>query len=826
MVNSDCGTGDGCDVTTRTCDANLCHDGILDGTETDVDCGGGTCPVCAVGKMCTVDSDCAAGDGCDVTTRTCDANQCHDGIQDGNETDVDCGGGACPVCAVGKKCTVDSDCVAGDGCDVTSRTCDANLCHDGIQDGTETDVDCGGATCPACAVGKRCAVDGDCMTGDGCDISTRTCDPNQCHDGILDGNETDVDCGGGTCTACALGKKCAVDSDCVAGDGCDVTSKTCDANLCHDGIQDGSETDVDCGGGTCAACAVGKKCMVNTDCVAGDGCDVTSKTCDANQCHDGILDGNETDVDCGGATCPGCAVTKKCNTTSDCAAGEGCDISTRTCDANECHDGVQDGSETDVDCGGGTCAGCIVGKKCNATSDCVAGAGCDLTTKTCSASECHDGIQDGNETDVDCGGGMCPLCPDGDKCAVGTDCTDKVCSGAPLVCQAPSCSDGVQNGTETGVDCGGAACAACGTGLGCVKATDCASMVCSSGKCSAPACNDGVQNGYETDVDCGGAGYMSAAPCPLCAPGKKCANSAANCQSDVCTNDFCQVPTCSDGIKNGNETDVDCGGSGYMGAAACPPCNPGEKCLVPGDCVGDTCQTTCQCPTGMLTVPIQGGGIFCIDTVEVTYAAYNTFYSANPTTASQPTYCSWNLGWTPTGAWPYVATNANEPVRYVNWCQAAGYCAYEGKRLCGKIGGGSTPQASFDDFSKDQWFDACTAQGANCNAGGCYPYGAAYDGKECNGADDTNFTPAGPQPYTSLFSCQGGAPSLYNMSGNVAEWEDSCDATTGISDECAIRGGSYADDSEGLRCDSGQTTGPITQTRGYQGNDVGFRCCL
>lgn len=71
-----------------------------------------------------------------------------------------------------------------------------------------------------------------------------------------------------------------------------------------------------------------------------------------------------------------------------------------------------------------------------------------------------------------------------------------------------TCTDGIQNGTETDIDCGGS-CAAC------------------------PTCTDGIQNGNETGVDCGG----SCTPCP----------------------------TCSDGIQNGTETGVDCGGS-------CPPC--------------------------------------------------------------------------------------------------------------------------------------------------------------------------------------------------------------------------------------------------------------
>lgn len=72
-----------------------------------------------------------------------------------------------------------------------------------------------------------------------------------------------------------------------------------------------------------------------------------------------------------------------------------------------------------------------------------------------------------------------------------------------------SCTDGVKNGTETGIDCGGD-CTAC------------------------PTCTDGVQNGDETGVDCGG-------DCTACA-------------------------TCDDGIQNGDEIGVDCGG------VECTPC--------------------------------------------------------------------------------------------------------------------------------------------------------------------------------------------------------------------------------------------------------------
>jgi hypothetical protein len=40
-------------------------------------------------------------------------------------------------------------------------TCAAPSCSDNVQNGQETDIDCGG-TCPQCAVGQGCQVNGDC----------------------------------------------------------------------------------------------------------------------------------------------------------------------------------------------------------------------------------------------------------------------------------------------------------------------------------------------------------------------------------------------------------------------------------------------------------------------------------------------------------------------------------------------------------------------------------------------------------------------------------------------------------------------------------------
>src|SRR5579862_9534452 len=50
-----------------------------------------------------------------------------------------------------------------------------------------------------------------------------------------------------------------------------------------------------------------------------------------------------------------------------------------------------------------------------------------------------------------------------------------------------------------------------------------------------PTCIDGVKNGNESDVDCGG----SCLPSKQCANGLRC-NSGSDCISAVCTSNICQ----------------------------------------------------------------------------------------------------------------------------------------------------------------------------------------------------------------------------------------------------------------------------------------------
>jgi hypothetical protein len=164
---------------------------------------------------------------------------------------------------------------------------------------------------------------------------------------------------------------------------------------------------------------------------------------------------------------------------------------------------------------------------------------------------CTDGVRNGDEPDVDCGGTSCAPCANGAGCHRGPDCTSGTCTGG--VCVEPSCADGVRNGTETDTDCGGTSCGPCADGAGCHKGADCASGVCTNGTCAVPSCSDGVRNGTETDTDCGGTS------CEQCAAGQGCSSQ-----------DDCATPLlCRDGI--------------------CAPCSDHDQCGAGQECQQGAC---------------------------------------------------------------------------------------------------------------------------------------------------------------------------------------------------------------------------------------------
>jgi formylglycine-generating enzyme len=220
----------------------------------------------------------------------------------------------------------------------------------------------------------------------------------------------------------------------------------------------------------------------------------------------------------------------------------------------------------------------------------------------------------------------------------------------------------------------------------------------------------------------------------------------------------------------------------------------------------------CKARVGPALVDV---GDFCIDTTEVTYALYQIFLDdIEGTTPEQPTACSWNDSFVPATLLAN-GESTNLPVRGVDWCDAYVFCAWSGKRLCGRPGGGP---ASYDEPSyeeESQWYSACSAGGVNF-----FPYGDAYDEQACNGGDYGD-AEMGPLPVGSVTTCSGGYPGIYDMSGNVWEWEDSCNASTGEMDLCRARGGAFANGGDLHRCDySG-----FSPTRNFNAGPTGIRCC-
>jgi hypothetical protein len=440
---------------------------------------------------------------------------CTDGIQNGNETGVDCGGScpACPPCTTvtltlildnypeetswqivnASNQVVESGGTYGsqpDGSTVVVNMCLIDGCYDFIINDSYGDGICcsyGNGSYSVTSGGNTFASGGSFGSSEITNFCVGGGSTPTCTDGVQNGNETGVDCGGPDCPACPT---------------------------CTDGVQNGNETGVDCGGPDCPACPT---------------------------CTDGVQNGNETGVDCGGPDCPACPT---------CADGvqngneSGVDCGGPDCPAcPTCTDGVQNGNETGIDCGGPDCVPCSSGCNENEVSltlifdnypeetswTIINGNGqtaesgnnygsqpdgSTLVIDICLPDGCYDfNIFDTYGDGICCGfgngsyvltGGGSTLASGG---SFGSSETTNFCVGGVT---APTCNDNIQNGNETGVDCGGPDCPAC------------------------PTCTDGVQNGNETGVDCGGP------DCPAC-------------------------PTCTDGVQNGNESGVDCGG---------PDCDP------------------------------------------------------------------------------------------------------------------------------------------------------------------------------------------------------------------------------------------------------------
>ncbi len=181
------GPGEGCDDgnddpddgCNNECALSSCGDGVLFGAE-----------VCDDGN----------DDNTDACLDTCVEASCGDGYayegveacDDGNAEDGDgcltscelasCGDG---VVYEGVEGCDDANDVDNDEC---SNACVLAACDDGVQNGLESDVDCGGESCDACGDAAACGVDDDCLSGYCVDGACQT--PRHCQD-VYDFGETE-----------------------------------------------------------------------------------------------------------------------------------------------------------------------------------------------------------------------------------------------------------------------------------------------------------------------------------------------------------------------------------------------------------------------------------------------------------------------------------------------------------------------------------------------------------------------------------------------------------------------------------------------------------
>ncbi len=210
---------------------------------------------------------------------------------------------------------------------------------------------------------------------------------------------------------------------------------------------------------------------------------------------------------------------------------------------------------------------------------------------------------------------------------------------------------------------------------------------------------------------------------------------------------------------------------------------------------------------------------YCIDSTEVTRVHYDAWLATSPAAGGQPPACSWNNTYEPEPecmAMPPVCQGSScgaHPQTCIDWCDAVAYCQAVGKRLCGQIGGASNHPDDYADETMSQWYNACSSHGLND-----FNYGDVYQPELCN----TEQAPT--VEVGSLPACQSsvsGYQGVYDLSGNVAEWEDCCEGVSSANDMCLVRGGAIAADGDFRRCD-----GWGKSRRDVGLSLLGFRCCL
>jgi len=239
------------------------------------------------------------------------------------------------------------------------HVCTAGKCVLSCQAGL---TDCSGAcvnlqidpgNCGNCA--NKCKAGYVCSAGQ-CKLSCKS-GQTDCSGSCVD-LQTDSNNCGACATKCKQGEVCA-SGKCVTacGNGAINVGEQCDGtNL---------------GGKTCVSLGyLAGTLTCNKIC----GFDISG----CHYCGNGKIEGSEQ---CDGTNLGGKTCKTQGHDGGKIACGKKCAFDLSAC--HKCTDKLKNGDETDVDCGGAVCSGCAVGKKCTAHADCAKGTLCDKTAGTC-----------------------------------------------------------------------------------------------------------------------------------------------------------------------------------------------------------------------------------------------------------------------------------------------------------------------------------------------------------------------------------------------------------------------------------------------------------
>lgn len=250
------------------------------------------------------------------------------------------------------------------------------------------------------------------------------------------------------------------------------------------------------------------------------------------------------------------------------------------------------------------------------------------------------------------------------------------------------------------------------------------------------------------------------------------------------------------------------------------------------------CDPTLEAARGDLCVAKQvmvgADARFSIDVTEVTqrqYALWLRTTGATDLATQDASLCAWNDSFEPnsersctqgTDTKACIGPNCgNYPQTCVDWCDAYAYCLAVGKRLCGRIGGGHNvyDDPALAETGSSQWYAACSSGGLHE-----YPYGDVYQPSYCNTYDYwVQPTEYRMLPVRWLETCQASAPfaGVFDLSGNVWEWEDACRVDTNtMARFCKRRGGDFSETTDLVGC-SLQRELAMQQSNPR----LGFRCC-